>query len=126
MKEITIKVPYNFNIPDGYEIKLVKKVNKLIDEDIGISYLNYEKINKSMYTMYQINNLMPYYGGIISDKEWEDENIVKYVIKRYKNTIVSCENWLDNYSFLAFHTPEQRSKFFKKHIQLIKDYLMIN
>lgn len=32
--------------------------------------------------MAQISQLMPYYGGEITDEEWEDRSIRKYIIFR--------------------------------------------
>lgn len=83
-----------------------------------------EKHAKSALAMAQISQLMPYYGGEITDEEWEDISLNKYVIIREVNhvrTIIYCSN----YELLAFHTQEQRDEFLKNNEQLVKDYLMI-
>lgn len=84
-----------------------------------------EKEAKSSLAMSQISQLMPYYGGSITDGEWEDSDIIKYAITRYEGTIVFSEAvcW---FHFLAFHTEEQRDSFYKNNEQLVKDYLMID
>lgn len=83
-----------------------------------------EKHAKSALAMAQISQLMPYYGGEITDEEWKDGTLRKFVIIREGTSILS--SWYTNaYSFLAFHTEEQRDGFLKNNEQLVKDYLMI-
>lgn len=66
-----------------------------------------EKHAKSALAMAQISQLMPYYGGEITDEEWKDGTLRKFIIIREGTSILS--NWYTNvYSFLAFHTEEQR------------------
>ena len=78
-----------------------------------------------MLAMALISQLMPYYGGEITDEEWYDTNFHKYVINKIENKIdVDCYH--GRYYFLAFHTMEQRDNFFKYNEQLVKDYLMID
>lgn len=83
-----------------------------------------EKHAKSALAMAQISQLMPYYGGEITDEEWKDSDMKKYVITRDCNEIKSVVNYI-KYEFLAFHTEEQRNVFLKNNEQLVKDYLMI-
>lgn len=83
-----------------------------------------EKIAKSMLAMAMISQLIPYYGGEITDKEWQDINIEKYCIIRNSNKIDTIV-YNKVYTFLAFHTQNQRYEFIKHNRQLIKDYLMI-
>lgn len=87
-----------------------------------------EKVAKSMLAMAQISQLMPYYGGEITDKEWENVNMNKFTIERSCDDIyqIRCDNHQFMYFFLAFHTKEQRDKFLKYNEQLVKDYLMID
>lgn len=83
-----------------------------------------EKHAKSALAMAQISQLMPYHGGEITDEEWKDGTLRKFVITRDGTSILS--SWCTNvYSFLAFHTEEQRDGFLKNNEQLVKDYLMI-
>ena len=82
-----------------------------------------EKHAKSALAMAQISQLMPYYGGAITDEEWLDDKD-KYVIMKLKNIIVTSM-YSNTFYFLAFHTEEQRNDFLKYNEQLVKDYLMI-
>ena len=84
-----------------------------------------EKHAKSALAMAQISQLMPYYGSKITNKEWADYSVEKYVLVRNNNEIKSGESYL-GYEFLAFHTKEQRDAFLKNNEQLVKDYLMID
>jgi len=83
-----------------------------------------EKHAKSALAMAQISQLMPYYGKTITDKEWNDIHLTKYVISRINNAITK-NALINTYFFLAFHTAEQRDSFLKYNEQLVKDYLMI-
>lgn len=82
------------------------------------------KVAKSMLAMAMISQLMPYYGGEITDEEWESYTD-KYTIERDINKI-GCGVWRNCYYFLAFHTEEQRDEFLRYNKQLVKDYLMID
>lgn len=82
-----------------------------------------EKHAKSALAMAQISQLMPYYGGEITDEEWENSS-PKYIIDRYGN-MINITFHTNAYYFLAFHTEEQRDEFLKNNEQLVKDYLMI-
>lgn len=83
-----------------------------------------EKVAKSMLAMAMISQLMPYYGGEITDEEWESD-MVKYVIIRRDKTI-DKSRCISFYHFLAFRTEELRDEFVKYNEQLVKDYLMID
>jgi hypothetical protein len=83
-----------------------------------------EKHAKSALAMAQISQLIPFYGGEITDEEWKDSDMKKYVIMR-DSSEVKCVVCYLNYDFLAFHTKEQRDGFLKNNEQLVKDYLMI-
>lgn len=83
-----------------------------------------EKHAKSALAMAQISQLIPYYGGKITNDEWEDSSIRKYIIFRKMSYVGRCEAY-SNYEFLAFRTAEQRDEFLKNNEQLVKDYLMI-
>lgn len=83
-----------------------------------------EKHAKIAIAKERISQLMPYYGGEITDEEWENGTLRKFVITRDKTYILS--RWYtDAYNLLAFHTEEQRDEFLKNNKQLVKDYLMI-
>lgn len=82
-----------------------------------------EKHAKSALAMAQISQLIPYYGKITND-EWNDNSIKKYVIYKSYNH-VNVDVVFTKYELLAFHTQEQRDEFLKNNEQLVKDYLMI-
>ena len=84
-----------------------------------------KKHTKSALAMAQISQLMPYYGGEITDEEWMDSDMRKYALLRNGNKIKLIDGCLMVYSFLVFHTREQRDEFLKNNEQLVKDYLMI-
>lgn len=79
---------------------------------------------KSALAMAQISQLMPYYGGEITNDEWKDNSIKKYVIFRGMKCVDTGINY-SHYEFLSFHTEEQRNEFLNNNKQLVKDYLMI-
>lgn len=86
-----------------------------------------EKQAKSALAMAQISQIMANdkrFGGVITDEEWNDGSITKYVIKRETNHI-SCECHNICYQFIAFHTSEQRKLFLEENEDLVKDYLML-
>ena len=81
-----------------------------------------KKHAKSALAMAQISQLMPYYGGAITDEEWNNSDVLKYSICRNED-YVSFKS--QHYELLSFHTEEQRNDFLKYNEQLVKDYLMI-
>lgn len=85
-----------------------------------------EKEAKSMRAMAMISQLMPYYGGTITDEECGNSCVKKYCIDRYYNKLIETINTSYIYHFLAFHTNEQRNEFLINNTQLIKEYLMIS
>lgn len=83
-----------------------------------------KKVAKSMLAMAMISQLIPYYGGEVTNGEWMNFSN-KYVIEKFKNTM-GTGTYTHSYNFLAFHTAEQRDNFLKYNEQLVKDYLMID
>lgn len=86
------------------------------------------KQTKSALAMAQISQIMANderFGGVVNDKEWGCNHINKYVINRIKNS-VKTDMCYTYYTFLAFHTKEQRDLFLKENEDLVKDYLMIS
>ncbi len=84
-----------------------------------------DKHAKSALAMAQISQLVPYYGGAITDEEWVNSSTIKHVIVRMEGKL-DCAASFGEYIFLAFHTAEQRDKFLKYNEQLVKDYLMLD
>lgn len=83
-----------------------------------------EKVAKSMLAMAMISQLMPYYGGEITNEEW-DSTCPKHVIRKQYDKLYT-DSTMYYYHFLAFHTSKQRDEFLKWNLDLVKDYLMIN
>lgn len=106
---------------NGFEINSFKgHLEGYYCEDVAAS----EKVAKSMLAMAMISQLMPYYGGAITDEEWKNDE-TKYTIFVSKSKLVYGVNYNNNV-FLSFHTKEQRDNFLKYNEQLVKDYLMID
>ena len=87
-----------------------------------------EKQAKSAIAMARISQIMANdkrFGGVVTDEEWKNDMIAKNTIVR-KNNNYSVDSAYMRYSFLAFHTQEQRELFIKENMDLIKDYLMID
>ena len=108
----------NCNIVTGYEGKPCKK-NKNV-------YLT-DKYAKSALALAQISQLMPYYGGEITNEEWNNKSTKRYGIGVsrsiiYKIVVFTARN------ILTFHTEEQLDRFmsFPENIQLVKDLYMID
>ena len=94
---------------------------------INYNVFNSEKQAKSALAMARISQIMANderFGGIITDKEWKNDSIGKYCIDRQRNEI-NKEFCYICFSFLAFHTAEQRDLFLRENEDLIKDYLML-
>lgn len=102
--------------------KLELPINKdCFDRNVFIS----ERYAKSALALAQISQLMPYYGGEITDEEWEKDNY-KYAIEVSNGKIY--ESWCKTKHLIAFHTKGQLQKFlsFPENVQLVKDFYMIS
>lgn len=153
MKTITINVPDDCEVKiikkKGIKEPIVRTYQDLVDNKfivngfkiseesnifptIGVACVSdknifrSEKIAKSTLAMAMISQLMPFYGNKVTDEEWEDSRIKKYTLIRDCSNIILKDNVFREYSFLAFHTAEQRDDFLKYNKQLVKDYLMID
>lgn len=129
-------------IPAGYEIdiidfdKVIFKKSEVITTYDTLKQISGYKISnkfkseqeaKSAAAMAKISQLLPYYGGAITNEEWDNEDMLKYCICCYQNRI-ECESAKNYKHFLAFHTEDQRDKFmsYSENLQLVKDYLMLS
>lgn len=85
-----------------------------------------EKYAKAALALAQISQLMPYYGGQITNEEWESDEW-KYSILMERNEIVFYSSVHIKY-LIAFHTEEQRDRFlsFPENVQLVKDLYMVD
>ena len=87
-----------------------------------------KKLAESALAMAQISQILEHderFGGIITDEEWKNKYIQKYVIYRI-NDKLSSDSYNSTYYFLSFHTQEQRDLFLKENEDLVKQYLMIS
>lgn len=87
-----------------------------------------EKLALSAIAMARISQIIANderFGGLVTDKEWGDSNLPKYIIARHNNDYVTsyvyCQHCL-----LAFHTVKQRDLFLEENKELVKQYLMID
>lgn len=86
-----------------------------------------EKQAKSALAMARISQIMANderFGGVVTDEEWRDKDIRKYVIMR-EGDCIRPYLYYTFYHFLAFHTAEQRDLFFQENADLVRDYLML-
>lgn len=115
----------------GYYIDVncnVQKIGRCYNVKHNYNVFATKKQAKSVLAMAQISQIMANderFGGVITDEEWEDTTINKFVINRVKNTINKAA-FTSSYEFLAFHTQEQCDLFLEENEDLVKDYLMIN
>lgn len=135
-------------VPDGYEIDKenstfdcikLKKKNEVKEihtwDDLVVSRENkcydwtYGLAIKSLIAEFKIKELMPYFGGAITDKEWENKSLEKTVIHKLhgdgKPYLIKVFTYR---RFLAFHTEKDACNFmsYPDNVQLVKDYLMID
>lgn len=149
-KEVKISVPEGYEIDkenSTFECIKFKKIDdiktwedfkRVTKEDIKIdidtmydtpffytpAFTGSEKFSKALIAMIKIWKLMPYYGGMITNKEWMDIDLYKFVMYRRQNEIL-VDECISLHSFLAFHTRQQRDEFLKYNERLVKDYLML-
>lgn len=104
-----------------------------IDEIEGIRVDTYrnvfknEKYAKAALAMAQFSQLIPYYGGEVTNEEWLSPYKFKYVILCRQGKLEPASATITAYP-LAFHTKEQLDRFmsFPENIQLAKDFYMID
>lgn len=88
-----------------------------------------EKVAKAILAMAQISQLMPYYGGEVTELDWSNEEIRKYYITKRidittNSAVISRGETVDEYYFLAFYSRLERDLFLENNGQLVYDYLM--
>lgn len=103
-------------------IKTGRRLDKCEDRNIFHS----ERYAKAALALAQISQLMPYYGGQITNEEWKSDEW-KYSILMDRNEIAFCSSTHIKY-LIAFHTEEQRDKFlsFPENVQLVKNFYMVD
>lgn len=116
----------------GYVIdynSIIQKQSNFINSDTNYNLFATEKQAKSALAMAQISQIMANderFGGVVTDEEFEDEDIWIYSINRDKNMIKTYQGTHGIDHFLSFHTPRQRDLFLKENEDLIRDYLMLD
>ena len=86
-----------------------------------------EKQAKSALAMARISQIMANdkrFGGAITDEEWCDRNMRKYIIMR-ERSYITTNYYYSFHHLLAFHTAEQRDLFLEENEDLIRDYFML-
>ena len=88
-----------------------------------------KKQAQSMLAMARLSQIIQNdqrFGGPITDEEWPDFEVRKYVISRF-NDDIHVDDWATCYfRFLAFHTHEQRDLFLEENEDLIRQYYMLD
>lgn len=87
-----------------------------------------EKQVKAVQAMAELSQIMANderFGEPFTDEEWEDSDVVKYVIERFNNEI-QLESYYNAWYFLAFRTWEQRDLFYQENLDLIRQYYMLD
>lgn len=116
---------------DGCFINNFSEINKLTEtitrDDCDKNVFISEKYTKAALALAQISQLMPYYGGEVTDKEWEN-NEWKYVVSIYGKKDIELIDTAHYKSLIVFHTAQQRDKFlsFPENVQLVKDLYMVD
>lgn len=113
----------------GYYINSYGSILYNASHNIPENYNDFATIKqaKSALAMARISQIMANdkrFGGVITDKEWGNAYVKKYLIVRNNNKI-GVSYCATIYYFLAFHTIEQRDLFLKENEDLVKDYLML-
>lgn len=109
-------------IGEGSNIWMAHRL-RVVDQNRNVFPIEKEAISARAAAM--ISQLMPYYGGAITDEEWSNADIPKYSLTRIGYTIAT-DFCLREHHLLSFRTEEYRDKFLKHNEQLVKDYLMID
>lgn len=109
--------------------KMDNRYHQLIDEIIrrGYSSLWDSKIINKIIATLKISKLIELgYGGMVTEEEWENEDIRKFSIVRFQKDLSYAEG-RSAYEFVSFHTPEQREEFmsYPENVELVKQYYMI-
>ena len=113
----------------GYYIEFDSEILPTIEENTSSNYNVFvtRKQAKSVLAMARISQIMANderFGGVITDEEWCDCALLKYVITRNLNYI-DTPRYFNCYYFLAFHTAEQRDLFLQENEDLVRDYLCL-
>lgn len=139
IKEINIVVPAGYRIDESVStparIVLTPIVNTIEDikEISGVDICTEGCRNKFIdhatadqaIAIAKISQLMPYYGGEITRDEWNDKSITKYVIV-CRGSVIQIETYTELYSYIAFHSQKDASRFYENNCQLLVDYYKLS
>lgn len=111
------------NVTLGYR----RKEDKSVGDDSWTC--NNTPIEKSALALLKIHQLIEVgYGGNITNEEWNDSIIEKFIIYPIKDGFgIDHRFKLRAFRHIAFHTKEQAKEFlsYPENVQLIKDFYMI-
>ena len=117
-KEIPVKELQQDLNDDSFQIKILREKELTYTEKVELSAQAMVKIAEILETDKR-------FGGIITDEEWKNDHVYKYCIEICGGKLdFVCR--LHEYHLLSFHTQEQSNLFFKKHEDLVKQYLMLD
>lgn len=110
-------------------VNMDNRYHQLIDDIIrsGYSSLWDSKVISKIIAALKISKIIEFgYGGIVTDEEWEDRDIIKYCLCKVDNRIFYATR-TDHFLFIAFHTDQQREEFmsYPENVELIRNYYMI-
>ena len=122
----------NENTPiSGYIIDPYSRINanssSVNNKDSYNIFISYD-LAKSAIAEARLSQIMknsPKYNKyLISDNDWNTNTDNKYIIVRYKDSIIG-DVTKNNYSFLAFKNNTVRDEFMQDNIEEIKAYFML-
>jgi hypothetical protein len=105
----------------------IEKLEEVIEKDCeDRNVFAYEKYAKAALALAQISQLMPYYGGEVTNEEWKN-NERKFSIVVHNSELKPFTH-VNNKVLISFHTEAQRARFmfFQENVQLVKDFYMIS
>ena len=114
------------------QIKTWEDVEKLLPED-GFCVGEYEKyadnpkVTLKCQATLKIAKLIELgYGGMVSEEEWKDDDIVKHCPIRDTDGIRHC-CFMTEYNFIAFHNSEQFEEFmsYESNRKLVEMYYLM-
>lgn len=119
-----------FAIIKGYVIEgeYIMPYEKLYNVSSNYNVFATEKQAKSALAMARISQIMDNdkrFGGVVTYKEWNNGEILKYYLYR-NGTSIGKDEFYYKYNFISFHTAKQRNLFLEENEDLVKDYLMID
>lgn len=102
-------------------------LGKTRNKSDNVNIFRLKKHAKAALALAQISQLMPYYGGEITDEKWSNDEW-KYSISIDNKGIINNISMVHLKEIIAFHTEEQRDKFlsFPENVKLIKDLYMVD